>query len=80
MCKRIEVKVNEVKDLIKYLELNNISYEVINNNTIYIYDKINLSDIILKLSKTNCIVESITEHEETLENYYMNLIGGFNNE
>ena len=80
MRKRIEVKVNEVKDLVKYLELNNISYEVINNNTIYIYDKINLSDIILKLSKTNCIVESITEHEETLENYYMNLIGGFNNE
>lgn len=80
MRKRIEVKVNEVKDLVKYLELNNISYEVINNNTIYIYDKINLSDIILKLSKTNCIVESITEHEETLENYYMNLIGGHNNE
>lgn len=80
MRKRIEVKVNEVKDLVKYLELNNISYEVINNNTIYVYDKLNLSDIVLKLSKTNCIVESITEHEETLENYYMNLIGGHNNE
>lgn len=80
MRKRIEVKVNKAKDLVKYLELNNISYEVINNNTIYIYDKINLSDIVIKLSKTNCIVESITEHEETLENYYMNLIGGHNNE
>ncbi len=80
MRKRIEVKVNKAKDLVRYLELNNISYEVINNNTIYIYDKINLSDIVIKLSKTNCIVESITEHEETLENYYMNLIGGHNNE
>lgn len=80
MRKRIEVKVNNIDEIVKYLELKRINYEVIDKNTIYIYDKVDISNMIMSLSKVKCKVESITEHEETLENYYINLIGGYSNE
>ena len=80
MRKKIEIIVNDAKEFVKYFEKNKISYEVINNKTIHVYDKLNISKLVLDLSKNNCIVEEIHEKEETLENYYMNLIGRGNDE
>lgn len=79
-CKRrIEITVNNVKECVKYLEKNKISYEVISDNTINIYDNINITDFSLELSNKNCVISEFHEKEETLENYYINLIGGDNN-
>ena len=80
MRKKIEMIVNDTKEFVKYFEKNKISYEVINNKTIHVYDKLNISKLVLDLSKNNCEVEEIHEKEETLENYYINLIGRSNNE
>lgn len=77
--KRIEVKVSNVKECVKYLEENKILYEVISEEQVNIFDNINISEFIVALSKKNCIVNKIQEKEETLENYYMNLIGGGEN-
>lgn len=77
--KRIEITVNNVKECVKYLEQNNISYEVISENIINIYDNINISDFTIALSKRNCIINGFQQKEESLENYYMNLIGGGEN-
>lgn len=79
-CKRrIDITVNNVKECVKYLEKNKISYEVILDNTINIYDNINITDFSLELSNKNCVISEFHEKEETLENYYINLIGGDNN-
>lgn len=77
--KRIEVKVNNLKKCIQYLEENSISYEVKDNEKINIYDTVNISEFAVALSKRNCIIEEFTEKEESLENYYINLIGGESN-
>ena len=77
--KRIEINVSNAKECVKYLEKTKTSYEVISENLIYIYDKINISEMIVNLSNQNCIVNSFQEKEESLENYYINLIGGGNN-
>ena len=42
--------------------------------------KINLSKLINELSKNNLVADEVHEKEETLENYYMNLIGGGKND
>lgn len=76
MKKKNEIIVSNINEAVKYFELKGIDYEVINDNTINIYGKVNISKVVLELAKTNCIVEEIIEKEETLENYYMNLIGG----
>ena len=77
---KIELKVKDVKEFSKYFEKNNITYEVFDNNTINVYGKINLSKLINELSKNNLVADEVHEKEETLENYYMNLIGGGKND
>lgn len=78
--KKIELIVDNVKEVVKYLESKNISYEVVDNKTINIYGNVNISKIVLELSKNKCEIEKIHETEESLENYYINLIGGEYNE
>ena len=75
MRKKIIVKVNNLKEAVKYFEIKSISYEVNDNSKISIYGSVNISEIVLDLSKRKCIIEEIHENNETLENYYINLIG-----
>ncbi len=84
LMKKMEYKiiltVNEPKEFVKYFEEHNISYEVMDNKTINIYGKHNLSKLVSGLSNKNLIADEIHEQEESLENYYMNLIGGAKND
>ena len=77
---KIILTVDDPKEFVKYFEQNNISYEVMDSKTINIYGKHNLSKLVSGLSKKNLIADEIHEQEESLENYYMNLIGGGNND
>ena len=77
--KRFEIRVSNVKECIRYLEENELSYEVMTNGKINIYDTIHISEFAVALSKRNCIIEEFNEKEESLENYYINLIGGGDN-
>lgn len=77
---KIELKVTNQRAFTEYFAVNHISYDIIDNNTINIYGEINLSRLIAKLSKENLIADEVHEYEESLENYYMNLIGGARND
>ena len=61
------------------LEENKISYEIISDNKINIYDTVNITKLINELSKNDCIVNDLHEREDSLENYYINLMGGNDN-
>ncbi len=77
--KRIQINVSNINSCVQYLEENKIEYKVISKKTVDIYEKINVSELVMALSKRNCIVNSFKEKRETLENYYLNLIGGAEN-
>ncbi len=77
--KRIEIEVNDVNKCTQYLEENKISYEIISDNKINIYDTVNITKLINELSKNDCIVNDLHEREDSLENYYINLMGGNDN-
>ena len=77
---KIILKVNDIKEFVKYFEEYKISYEVMDSKTINVYGKYNLSKFINELSKKNLIADEVHEQEESLENYYMNLIGGGKND
>ena len=77
---RIQLKVDNTKECIKYLEETHKSYQIISNEIIDIYEKVNVTEIVSALSKRNCIVNSFQEKGETLESYYLNLIGGVDND
>lgn len=73
---RTQINVSNLKECVKYLEEKNLTYKVISDNIIDIYIKINVSELVIALSKRNCIVNDYQEKGESLENYYLNLIGG----
>ena len=73
---KIILKVSNTKEFVKYFEEHKIFYEVMDSKTINVYGKYNLSKFINELFMKNLIADEIHEQEETLENYYMNLIGG----
>lgn len=77
--KRIEIKVNNTTECVKYLEKNNISYSVIKDGIIDIYDNVNISELVISLSNRNCIISDLHEKDASLESYYINLIGGDGN-
>ena len=77
---RTQINVTNLKECVKYLEEENLHYKVISNDKIDIYEKVNVSELVIALSKRNCIVNDFQEKGESLENYYLNLIGGANND
>ena len=78
--KKTQINVSNIKECVKYLEEKNLNYKVITNNIIDIYEKINVSELVVALSKRDCMVNNFQEKEESLENYYLNLIGGANDD
>ena len=80
MERKLILKVTNEIAFVKYFEEHKISYEVIDDSTIYVYGKYNLSKFINELSKKNLIADEVHEQKESLENYYMNLIGGGSND
>ena len=53
--------------------------KIISDEQIDIYEKVNVSELVTALSNRNCIVNDFQKKEESLESYYLNLIGGSNN-
>ena len=74
--RKIVLNVNEPTEFVKYFERFKIPYKVVDRRTIIVDGKYNLSTFIRELANHQLIVEEIHEHEESLESYYMNLIGG----
>lgn len=78
--KKMVIKTNNIKELSKYLENEKIIYEVIDAQTINIFEKIDTNKMFINLSKKNCNIEEFYKIHESLENYYINLIGGGSND
>lgn len=78
--KRIELKVSDMKSCVQYFEEKNFSYEVISHEQIYLYNTINITELAVNLSDRNCIINKFQEKEESLESYYINLMGGGKND
>lgn len=80
ICRKyIRVEVTDINALARVLDANGQAYEIISDNSANIYGTVNLSKLVISLDKEGC--ELITSHEqdESLENYFMNLIGGDDN-
>lgn len=80
-CRKcIKVEVTDTKALVRVLDAEGLEYEVISDNIANIYGKVNLSQLVLALAKEDCELISSHEQDESLENYFINLVGGEHNE
>lgn len=78
--KKIEITVNKASNFIPFLEKNKLSYTVVDEKHINLFGNINMQKLLLELAQENLSIKSIHEKEESLENYYMNLLGGDKND
>lgn len=73
-CTRIEV--SDTKALARLLDGMGTDYKILSDTQAEIYEKLNVSQLVLALDSAGCEVLSIQERDESLESYYMNLVGG----
>lgn len=72
--------VTNTKILARILDSMNIEYKILDDKTVDVYAKPNFSQLAITLSKENCEIISMTEQDEDLESFYINLVGGNNHE
>ena len=78
--KRIEITVSDAKILSRVLDGLNIEYSVKSDTEAEIFGEIGVTELTLKLHDEHCDVKRMCEHSESLEAFYINLLGGKSNE
>lgn len=76
-CRKcIRIQVSDVTVLTHVLDGMEVQYSIVSDTMADIFAKVSISDLALALAKQGCDILSLTEREESLESYYVNLIGG----
>lgn len=73
-CTRVEV--TDTKALSRVLETMGMEYEIRSEREADIYAKVNVTKLVFALREEGCDLLDITKREESLESYYINLVGG----
>ncbi len=80
-CKKcVKVEVSDTAALVRALDKMGFKYKIQNDKEADIYGSPSITKLVEMLSKENCELLSIHEHDESLESYYMSLVGGGQNE
>lgn len=81
VCRKcIRLEVDDTKKLARALDKLGMEYEIISDTAADVFKKINATELILALAEEKCEVISMTEHDESLESYYISLVGGGRND
>lgn len=77
VCRKcMHIEVTDIQALIRILDKEKMDYAIISDTEADIYGHVDITDMALKLAGENCNVISINEKDESLESYYIRLIGG----
>lgn len=76
-CRKcVRCEVSDTKALARVLEQQDLEYKILSDTQADIYGEINISKLALALSAENCELMSAKEQNESLESFYMGLVGG----
>lgn len=76
-CRKcIRMEVSDTKTLARVLDSMNAEYRISDEHHADVYAEIPVTSLVSALAKENCTVKNIKEHDESLESFYMNLVGG----
>lgn len=73
-CTRL--KVSDTKALTRVLDAWGLSYQILPEGEADVYAQVNITKLALALDKEHCEILTVQERDESLESYYINLIGG----
>lgn len=78
--KSMKVKVTDTAALAAVLDDMGLEYSVTDENNADIYARPNISELVFALADKKCQLISCSEQEETLEGFFISLVGGGTNE
>ena len=77
ICRKcVSVEVSDTKALARVLDDMEIDYKILSDRLADVYAKINVTLLTSALAKENCEVISLRERDDSLESYYISLVGG----
>ena len=60
----------------KVLDERSLGYSVVSEKEADLYDMISISELTHALDAENCAILSVSQQSESLENYFVSLVGG----
>ncbi|MGN0600356.1 MAG: ABC transporter ATP-binding protein [Oscillospiraceae bacterium] len=80
-CRKcVRVSVTDTKPLAMVLDEMGMEYKIIDGKTADVYGKPNITKLTMALSEKGCELLSVSEQDESLESFYISLVGGGINE
>ena len=74
--KRIRMKVDDTKVLAGIMDAKGVEYKIIDEKNAEVFSTFNFSELAVEFAKENCNIISMEEHDESLEAFFISLIGG----
>ena len=77
VCRKcVRLVVSDVKSLARVLDSMGIEYNILSPTQADVFARVNLSGLVNALAKEDCELIAAQERDESLESYYVNLVGG----
>ncbi len=76
-CRKcLRVRVSDIHALARVLDREQINYEIVSDNSADIFAQPVLSQLVHALDAESCTLLAAEEHDESLESFFMSLVGG----
>ena len=76
-CRKcVRVEVSSTRGLARALEAMGVEYSILDDSRADIFAEVQLTRLAAEALKEDCVVYSAKERDESLESFYMNLVGG----
>lgn len=80
-CRKcIRLTVSDTRALACVLDKMRLEYSIVSEDEADVFGEVNISELVLALAQEDCQVLSLHEKDESLESYYVNLMGGASHE
>ena len=80
VCRKcMRVTVSDTKVLARVLDKMKTDYKILSATQADIFAKLNISQLTMALAKEDCELQEVQERDESLESYFVSLVGGGSN-
>ena len=74
--KSIRMTVSDIEGLKRVMKKKGFEYEIVDETSADVYSDITVSEMAKAFEEENCSILTLTENEEDLESFYLELLGG----
>lgn len=77
VCRKcVSLTVSDTRALARVLDSLGLDYKILSDTQADVYAQVNLSQLTLALAKEDCELQAAREKDESLESYFISLVGG----